>query len=267
MSRRASITLASVLAVIATAIGIVLSYVIHWFPVQASTQARNTDRLYHVLVIATIPIFVLVVTVILYCVWQFRMKPGEELKDGPPIHGNTRLEVFWTALPAVLLLGMVGYSFVILHKNEEKPKGLPEAQINVYGQQFFWSYEYPRSITGGAPLKSTQLYIPENYTVYFNLRSRDVIHAFWVPAFRLQEDVVPGITTHYRATPDRLGSYPVVCNLLCGVGHSLMRTTVHVVTPSQFRAWIKLQLGTGSSSARASASTARTAAASRGTTG
>ncbi len=118
MSRRASITLAAVLAVIATAIGIVLSYVIHWFPVQASTQARNTDLLYHVLVIATIPIFVLVVTVILYCVWQFRMKPGEELKDGPPIHGNTRLEVFWTALPAVLLLGMVGYSFVILHKNE-----------------------------------------------------------------------------------------------------------------------------------------------------
>ena len=123
MSRRRSITVAAVLAVIATAIGIVLSYVIHWFPVQASTQARETDTLYHVLVIATIPIFVLVVSVILYCVWQFRMRPGEELKDGPPIHGNTRLEVFWTALPAVLLLGMVGYSFVVLHKNEEKPKG------------------------------------------------------------------------------------------------------------------------------------------------
>src|SRR5271154_722733 len=126
MSRQRSVTLAVVLSLIATAIGIWLSYLIHWFPVQASTQARNTDRFYHVLVIATIPIFVLVVSVILYCVWQFRMRPGEELKDGPPIHGNTRLEVFWTALPAVLLLGMVGYSFVILHKNEEKPKGLPE---------------------------------------------------------------------------------------------------------------------------------------------
>ena len=65
------------------------------------------------------------------------------------------------------------------------------------------------------------------------MHSKDVIHAFWIPAFRLQEDVVPGITTHYRATPDRLGSYPVVCNLLCGVGHSLMRSTVHVVTPAQ----------------------------------
>ena len=99
MSRRGSLTVAIVAALIAVALGIFLSFEIHWFPVQASTQAHNTDRLYHVLVIATIPIFVLVVTVILYCVWQFRMKPGEELKDGPPIHGNTRLEVFWTATP------------------------------------------------------------------------------------------------------------------------------------------------------------------------
>ena len=85
-------------------------------------------------------------------------------------------------------------------------------------------------MTGGAPIDSDQLYLPDNESVDFNMRSKDVIHAFWIPAFRLQEDVVPGITTHYRATPDRLGNYPVVCNLLCGVGHSLMRTTVHVVT-------------------------------------
>jgi len=108
MTRQRSLTLTLIAALLAVAIGIALSYAIHWFPVQASTQAKNTDQLYHVLVIATIPIFVLVVTVILYCVWQFRMKPGEELKDGPPIHGNTRLEVFWTALPAALLMGMVG---------------------------------------------------------------------------------------------------------------------------------------------------------------
>jgi cytochrome c oxidase subunit 2 len=249
MSRRRSILLAVVAALIATAIGIVLSYTIHWFPVQASTQAHNSDQLYHVLVIATIPIFVLVVAVILYCVWQFRMKPGEELKDGPPIHGNTRLEVFWTALPAVLLLGMVGYSFVILRDNEQKPRGVPEVQIGVTAQQFFWSYEYPSSVTGGAPLKSTHLYLPKDSTVYFNLHSKDVIHAFWVPAFRLQEDVVPGITTHWRVTPDRLGSYPVVCNLLCGLGHSLMRSAVHVVSPAQFQAWIKTQESAASSGA------------------
>ncbi len=241
MPSRRAITTAAVAGTIATAVGIALSYAIHWFPVEASTQAKNTDRLYHVLVIVSVPIFVLVVTVILFSVWQFRMKPGEELKDGMPIHGNTRLEVFWTAIPAMLLLGLVSYSFVVLHENERKPAGVPEIQIGVTGQQFFWSYEYPSSVTGGAPLKSYQLYLPKGDTVYFNMRSKDVIHAFWIPAFRLQEDVVPGIMTHYRATPNRLGSYPVVCNLLCGAGHSLMRSTVHVVPPAQFRAWLKSQ--------------------------
>ena len=92
MSRQRSLTIAIVAGVVAIGLGIWLSFEIPWFPVQASAQAHNTDRLYHVLVIATIPIFVGVVGVILYCVWQFRMKPGEELKDGPPIHGNTRPE-------------------------------------------------------------------------------------------------------------------------------------------------------------------------------
>jgi cytochrome c oxidase subunit II len=247
MPRRALVG-TGVAAVIATAIGIVLSYVIHWFPVQASTQARNTDTLYHVLVIASVPIFVLVVTVILYSVWQFRMKPGQELEDGPPIHGNTRLEVIWTAIPAALLLGLVSYSFVVLHDNEKKPAG-PEIVVEVTGQQFAWSYAYPSSVTGGAPLDTTQLYVPENESVYFAIRSKDVIHAFWIPALRLQIDAVPGVTTRYRATPDRLGSYPIVCNLLCGVGHSLMRSTIHVVTPGQFQTWLKGRASAPSSGA------------------
>jgi len=237
MSRRAIVG-TIVAAMIATAIGIVLSYAIHWFPAQASTQAHETDRLYHVLVIASVPIFVLVTTVVLFSVWQFRMKPGQELEDGPPIHGNTRLEVFWTAIPAMILLGLVSYSFVVLHNNEKKPAG-PEMVVEVTGQQFAWTYEYPASVTGGAPLKTTHLYVPENESVNFKIHSLDVIHAFWIPAFRLQIDAVPGITTSYRATPDRLGSYPVVCNLLCGVGHSLMRSTIHVVTPTAFQAWLK----------------------------
>jgi len=256
VSKQRSIGVALLAALVAVAIGVVLSYAIHWFPAQASSQARNTDRLYHVLVLASIPIFVIVVTVILYSVWQFHMKPGEELKDGPPIHGNTRLEVFWTAIPTVLLLGLVGYSFVVLHENEKKPAR--EIQIGVTGQQFAWSYQYPPSVTGSAPLSSAQLYVPEGESVDFALHSKDVIHAFWIPAFRLQEDVVPGITTHYRATPVRLGTYPVVCNLLCGLGHSLMRSTVHVVTKTQFHAWIKSQTAAGSSSTAGGATTGGT---------
>lgn len=250
MPRQRSLTIAAICAAIATAIGIVISFLIHWFPAAASTQAKNTDTFYHVLVISSIPIFVLVVTVILYSVWQFRMRPGEEGKDGPPIHGNTRLEVFWTALPTVLLLSLVGYSFAVLKENEKKPA--KEIQIEVYGQQFAWSYEYPKAITGGAPVKSDELYVPKGESVEFNIHSKDVIHAFWIPAFRIQEDAVPGITTHWRATPDRLGSYPVVCNLLCGLGHSLMRSTIHVVSQENFKSWVAGQAASSTSTAGSS---------------
>jgi len=215
MSRRRPLIFTIVAAVLAVAIGIVLSYVIHWFPAQASTQAHNTDELYHVLVIACIPIFVLVTTVILYSAWQFHVKPGEELKDGPPIHGNTRLEVFWTVLPAALLLGMLSYSFVVLHENEKRPAR--EITIGVTAQQFAWTFQYPPSVTGGAPLQTHELFLPENESVEFDLHSKDVIHAFWIPAFRLQEDV---------------------CNLLCGLGHSLMRSAVHVLPPARFQQWL-----------------------------
>ena len=241
MTRRRSLTIAIALGVVATGAGIALSYVIHWFPAAASKQAHRTDTLYHVLVIACVPIFVLVTGVVLYCVWQFRMKPGEELKDGPPIHGNTRLEVLWTVLPAVLLMSMIGYSFVVLHDNEKKPA--KEIDVEVFAQQFAWTFEYPSSLTHRGPVHTTQLYLPNNQSVRFNLHSKDVIHAFWIPAFRLQEDVVPGITTHYRATPDRLGSYPIVCNLLCGIGHSLMRSQVHVLRAEAFRSWLASQQG------------------------
>jgi cytochrome c oxidase subunit II len=241
MGKQRQLVLTIAAAAVAIAIGVVLSYVIHWFPVQASTQAHNTDRLYHVLVDASIPIFVLVVTVVLFCAWQFRMKPGEELKDGAPIHGNTRLEVVWTTIPAVILLALVSYSFVILHDNEKKPAR--EINIGVTAEQFAWTFQYPPSVTGGKPVEADQLYLPKGESVKFNLHSKDVIHAFWIPAFRLQEDVVPGITVKYRATPDRVGAYPIVCNLLCGLGHSLMRTTVHVLPQAQFRQWLKSHAG------------------------
>ena len=247
MDRRRSLIFTAAAATAAIAIGVFISYEIHWFPVTASTQAANTDRLYHVLVNASIPIFVLVTTVILYCAWQFRMKPGEELKDGAPIHGNTRLEVFWTALPAALLLGLISYSFVVLDENEKRPAR--EITVGVTAQQFAWTFQYPPSVTGGRPVESGQLYLPKGESVQFKIHAKDVIHAFWVPAFRLQIDAVPGITTSYRATPDRLGSYPVVCNLLCGLGHSLMRTTVHVVAPAQFQAWLKGRQGAAATQA------------------
>jgi len=240
--RNRPVLVAFVLGAVAAAIGIALGLTIHWFPAQASTQAKKIDTLYDVLVVASVPIFVLVTTVVLFSVWRFRMRPGEEERDGPPIHGNTKLEVLWTAFPAALLISLCSYAYVVLRDVEKKPSGgATEMNVDVTGQQFEWKFSYPASTTGGAPVQATQLYLPQGQPVRFNVRSLDVIHAFYVPAFRLQIDAVPGQTTNLRATPSRLGTYVFACAELCGLGHPAMRTSVHVVSPAAFRAWLRSQ--------------------------
>lgn len=212
----------------------IVLFLVPWFPTDASTQASNTRTLYDVLLIATVPIFVIVVTVVGYCVWKFRMKPGEEEKDGPPIHGNTRLEVVWTALPAVLILSMCGYSYAVLRSNEASHAN--EMTVNVTARQFAFEFSYPQS--NGKQKVSPELYLPKGRPVVFQLRSLDVIHSFFVPEFSEKLDAVPGITTTLRVTPTRLGTYAAECTELCGPGHSFMRAPVHVVTPAAFTAWL-----------------------------
>jgi len=223
--------------VIASAIGIAAGVAIEWFPEQGSVQAQKVDTVWDVLIWASVPIFVTVMIIVLFSVRHFRMRPGEENLDGPPIHGNTRLEIIWTALPAVILVALCSYSYVVLRDIEKAKPG--EMRVNVTGQQFTWTFEYPQ--TGGKPVKSTQLVLPIGKPVRFFVRSPDVIHDFWVPAFRMKVDAVPGIATSYRITPRRMGSYPILCAELCGLGHSLMRNRARVVGARQFSDWLAEQ--------------------------
>lgn len=232
--RRHPIIQMVVIGAVASAIGIALALTIHWFPADAAKQDRPIDTLYDVLMIVSVPIFVLVVTVVLFSVWQFRMRPGQELEDGAPIHGNTRLEVFWTAVPAILLVSLCSYAYAVLHDIEKSHKN--EMTVNVTAVQFAWSFSYPQA--GGGTVTSDQLYLPKDRPIRFNVRTQDVIHSFWVPAFRLKTDTVPGITTTIRVTPTKLGTYPVVCAELCGLGHAVMRSTAHVLTPAAFDRWL-----------------------------
>ncbi len=234
-SRRAVLP-AFAIGLVATAGGIVLGLVIPWFPAQADSQAQSIDTLYYVLIAVTVPVFVLVETVVLYSVYKFRMRPGEELLDGPPIHGNTRLEIIWTSVPSVIIAGLVVYAAVVLRHIERKPAN--EIQVQVYAQQFAWSFGYPTTAPGAKAVVSSDLYLQDNQPVRFRLHSSDVLHGLWIPAFRLQEDAVPGTTTSFRVTPTRLGSYDIVCTELCGLGHSVMRSTVHVVTPAAYRTFM-----------------------------
>ena len=226
------------IGVISSAIGIALALSIHWFPVRASTQAKAVDDLWDVLLIASVPIFVLVEVVVLYCAWKFRMRPGEELKDGEPIHGNTKLEVLWTAIPALLIFSLCTYAYIVL-RDIEKASAKDQMAVDVTGQQFAWTYEYKAK--GKPTVKSQTLYLPEGRSVEFRVHSKDVIHSFWVPAFRVKIDAVPGITTRTRATPSREGSYSLICAELCGLGHSTMRSTVYVLGRRAFDGWLAQQ--------------------------
>ena len=223
-----------VIGLIASVIGIALGLLIDWWPAQGSAEASQVDTLYDVLIICSVPMFVLVVTVVLYCAWRYRMKPGEEELDGPPIHGNTRLEIIWTAIPAIILVALCSYSFAVLTDIEDADARA--LNVRVVGEQFTWTFYYRDG--SGKEIASPQLYVPQGQQVNFTVQSQDVIHDFWVPAFRVKIDAVPGINTHLRVTPDRVGDYPVICAELCGLGHSVMRQTAHVMPARDFQRWL-----------------------------
>ena len=173
------------------------------------------------------PVFVLVMTIAIYSVWRFQAKPGD-MRDGPPIHGNTRLEVVWVTIPFLMVTALAVYGWIVLDDIEAKQAD--EMVVNVTGRQFTWTFEYPQE-----KVNSTTLVLPKDRPVEFRIHTKDVIHAFWVPEFRLKSDAVPGLTTKIRLTPDRVGRYQVVCAELCGLGHSTMRQNVRVIPAARLR--------------------------------
>jgi cytochrome c oxidase subunit 2 len=230
----------AVVGVIATAIGIAAGLAINWFPAQGSKQAKKLDDLWDLMIIMAVPVFVLVTTVVVFAVKEYRQRPGEELLDGPNIHGSTRLEIIWTAIPVIVIAVLVGYSAIVLHDLEAAPAdAAQELKVDVYGEQFAWTFKY-RGVDG-KPVNTTRLYLPKDQSVKFDVHSKDVIHDFWIPAMRMKIDAVPGITTSYRITPVREGSYPVVCAELCGLGHAVMRQTAYVIPAAKFKTWLTKQ--------------------------
>jgi cytochrome c oxidase subunit 2 len=222
-----------VFGAIASVIGVAIVQAIDWFPDVGSEDADRIDFLYDVLMWASVPIFVLVMTVAIYSVIRFRAKPGDT-GDGAPIHGNATLEVVWVLVPFLIVTALAAYAWIVLDDIEEKKPG--ELRVHVFGQQFAWSYEYRGK--DGKPVRSNDLYLPVDKPVRFDISTRDVIHSFWIPNFRLKSDAVPGITTKWRATPNKIGRHDVVCAELCGAGHSAMRAQAIVVSQADFDRWL-----------------------------
>lgn len=301
--------------------GILLTLISVWvgqnhglMPVEASEAAPLIDGLFDTMMTIGTGLFLLVMGVILVAVFKFRRQPGDET-DGSPVHGNIPLEILWTSIPAVIVLGLAIYSFEVytqiggLNPMEHSvahgqpthqmamsgaaiaaplPSGradstqtlvadadptgtaqaeaaipggvttqedgsrtsttpgvgaMPEQQnplqpfvIQANGLQYAWIFTYPDSgVVAG------ELHVPVGRDVLLNISASDVLHAFWVPEFRLKQDAIPGQPTELRFTPNRIGEYPVICAELCGPYHGAMRTKVIAESPADFAAWVEEQ--------------------------
>jgi cytochrome c oxidase subunit II len=230
------------MTLVGVAVGAALAIVavfIPWLPDAASKQADIVDNVYWVVTIICVVVFAVVAGVSAYAVYKFRAPPGDT-DDGSPIHGHTGLEIIWTLVPTILVTGIAVYSGVALAQAEEVPAD--HSVIEVTGEQFAWTFTYPDiEVEGGRPLTTGELVVPIDQTIRFEITSKDVIHSFWVPEWRMKQDAVQGITTGTTVTPTQLGTFPVICTELCGLGHALMRSQARVLSPSDFEAWVEEQ--------------------------
>jgi cytochrome c oxidase subunit 2 len=228
--RRGSLVQLVLFALVASAAGVTLALVPAWLPTSASDEAGRIDFVFWFVTGICVFIFAIVASVLVYAVLKFRVKPDDD-SDGPPIHGHTGLEIMWTAVPALLVTAIAVVSAIVLAKDDAE--GANPLRVDVTAQQFFWSYSYP----GFDNKQSAVLRLPLHRSIVLRMTSKDVIHSFWVPEFRQKQDLVPGIHPTLHITPNKLGTYPVVCTELCGLGHALMRSRVIVMEPDAFERW------------------------------
>jgi cytochrome c oxidase subunit 2 len=228
--RRGSIFQLIVIGVLAGVVATLVALLFNWLPDASSREAGRIHFVFWFVTGICIFIFSIVAAVSVYAVWKFRVKPDDD-SDGPPIHGHTGLEIAWTAVPTLLVTAIAIVSAIVLAKDDAE--GANPLRIDVTAQQFFWSYSYP----GFGNKQSAVLRLPVGRSVVLRMTSKDVIHSFWVPEFSQKQDVVPGIHPTLHITPDRVGTYPVICTELCGLGHALMRSRVIVMQPDAFEKW------------------------------
>jgi cytochrome c oxidase subunit 2 len=232
--RRGSIASLLGLGIVAGGIAAAVALALPWLPKPASNEAGRIDSLFWFVIAICILIFALVAAVMMYSIIKFRAAPDDD-SDGPSIHGHTGLEIWWTLIPTILVTSIGIVSAVVLARDDALGKNV--LHVNVTAQQFAWSFSYP-SAKG---LTSGTLRLPRGRSVELTFTSKDVIHSFWVPEFSQKQDTVPGLTTRLHITPNRLGTFPVICTELCGLGHAVMRTEAIVMTRAAFDKWLHSQ--------------------------
>src|SRR6478672_4067187 len=232
--RRGSIAALLGLALIAGGVATAVALVPTWLPEDASQEAGRIAFTFWFVIAICIFIFAIVAAVMVYAVVKFRVRE-DDFEDGPPIHGHTGLEITWTIIPFILVTSIAIVSAIVLSRNDAQAKDT--LRVDVTAQQFEFTFSYPDAKNVTSPV----LMLPKGRSVELYMRALDVIHSVFVPEFSVKEDIVPGLVTQLHVTPTRLGTFPLECTELCGLGHSLMRSQAVVVSPAAFDAWLKQQ--------------------------
>jgi cytochrome c oxidase subunit 2 len=250
---------ATIVWVVLAAIGIGIMFALSPFlisrgaalPPPASQRADDINRVLGMFTLLAIPVFAMVVAYAGYSIWHFRSR-GRPYGFGAPIRGNIGLQVSWLVISLALVAFLWGYGFYFLNQVNASPQG-DVLHVDVIGEQWLWNYIYPSTAPNGQlqpscptdqnpqAVQSTELYIPVNRPVTFDITACDVQHSFWVPSLGIKEDAVPGEINHITVTPDKIGDFVVRCAELCGLYHAYMNTPVHVVSESDFNTWLTTQ--------------------------
>ena len=203
--------------------------------------ARDIDNLFTLVVIIAVVIFVLVQSALMYSIFRFRRREGEADKPIKQLHGNNRLEITWTIIPALILAGIAVPTVGTIFDIREEPPEEDRIDIIVTGHQWWWEFEYPQY----GFITANEIHIPEDRNVYLTITSTDVIHSFWLPNLNGKRDAVPGRISNLTLiaddpTPPDEPFYGV-CTEFCGLAHADMRFRVWVDTFEDFEDWARQQ--------------------------
>ncbi|MFY8217100.1 MAG: cytochrome c oxidase subunit II [Chthoniobacterales bacterium] len=234
---------------------------LYWAPPVATEGGKKTDEILNFIFILTASVFFLTQAVFIYYLIRYRRRAGVKAHYS---HGNNTLEIVWTALPTVIFLGLAIWSNRVWEELTQRPVPEDAVVVEIVGYQFAFDLRYAgadqkleevalekmtvenrfgmvrEDFAMADDFTSTEMVIPVGKPVHVVLRSRDVIHSFYVPEFRLYQDMVPGRTIDWMwFVPSRTGSFTLACSQLCGSGHYNMKAPIRVVTQQEFDTWQK----------------------------
>ncbi len=237
-----------------------------WFPAAASVSAASIDHQFSATMLVMGLVFIAAQVGLGLFVWKFRDR-GQSVEYS---HGNTRMEVLWTGLTAVLFVGLAVVSGKIWAAERFETAQSDAVKVEVTGLQFAWYFRYPgpdgkfaatrpelidASLGGEAAVGVDTndpaakddtvvgtMVLPVNRQVELSLRAQDVIHSFFIPAMRFKQDAVPGLRIQMHFTPDKIGEYEIACAELCGLGHYKMHAVLRVVSEADYNSWLSQRL-------------------------